>query len=99
LLANSCLFTDRALTAAEIAALKGASAGGLALGTPEGPRLSVGRNGDSLTISWVNTNGGRRQRTGSLTNVDWQDVTIQPGTTSVTQSTSVTSAFYRWVQP
>jgi hypothetical protein len=96
LLANSFLFVDRAFTPEQIASLNGPTAGGIVFGNP---RLSVSPNEDSLTISWSNTNGGRLQRTTSLTNPDWQDVTVPVGATSVTEPTTGTSAFYRWFQP
>ena len=99
LLANSFLFVDRALAPEQIASLNGPAAGGIVLGTGAPPRLSVTRDGGSLTISWSDTNGGRLQRTESLTNPDWQDVPVQAGATSVTQTASGPSAFFRWVQP
>ncbi|HEX7859970.1 MAG TPA: hypothetical protein VF773_06580 [Verrucomicrobiae bacterium] len=66
---------------------------------PAGPTLTATRNGETLTISWTGATGGRLQRTTSLSSLNWQDVSVPAGATSVNEPITGTMAFYRWVQP
>lgn len=98
-LVNSFLITDRALTAEQVASLGSPTAAGLSMDTPEtGPEATITRDGNNITITWTDGTGPFQvQKTTSLTDPDWQNVTTTPGENSVTEAITGAAAFYRIV--
>jgi hypothetical protein len=51
-----------------------------------------------VTISWEGTAGVRLQKSTSLTNPDWQDVSGSDGASSVNDAISDPEAYYRLIR-
>jgi hypothetical protein len=60
---------------------------------------SIVRNGANVTISWDGAAGVRLQKSTSLTNPDWQDVSGSDGASSVSDTISNPEAYYRLIRP
>jgi hypothetical protein len=91
---RSIAFTDRALSAAEIAALGEPNAEGIFA-----RRLRVSRDGVSVLLNWDGTPTMRLQRIARLSNAAWQDVPGTLGGSSFSELALSNAAFYRLVSP
>jgi glycerophosphoryl diester phosphodiesterase len=87
---NSIAFTDRTLSAPEVAALGGPRAEGIFA-----QRAHVTRAGTAVNITWAGAANVRLQKATSLSNPDWQDVPGTLGANSFAESTPTGTAFYR----
>jgi endonuclease/exonuclease/phosphatase family metal-dependent hydrolase len=90
---NSVAFTDRTLSAADVAALGGPRAEGIFV-----RRLRAQRNGADLSLTWYGASNTRLQRTASLSSPNWQDVPGTANADSYTQPATNSAAFFRLIQ-
>ncbi len=60
---------------------------------------SVSASGNSLTLAWSGAAGLKLQKSTSLTSPNWQDVAGSDGKSSVTETISGETAFYRLIKP
>lgn len=90
LYAASIAFVDRALSAAEIAALGPPNADGIFV-----KRLRVRYAGDMVRLSWIGASNTRLQKSPSLQNPNWEDVPNTLGATAYSEPAPTTPAFYR----
>lgn len=89
-------FVDRALTAAEIAALGGPKAGGIFPG--RALKASVAREGDELLLSWVGGKGPFQvQRTASLFSSEWDNASPPSYERMFSEPMSAETQFFRVV--
>jgi len=87
---SSIAFTDRTMTAAEIAALGGPKTEGIFV-----QRLRGTYNGTNLVVTWTGLPNVRLQKTVSVSNPNWQDVPGTLGASSFTETAPDRMAFYR----
>jgi hypothetical protein len=94
---SSFFFTGRTMTAAEILALGGPKAHGIA--TPEPPlRATISRQGSSVELSWTGGEGPFQiQRTDTLTAPLWQDVGAPTLMSNATILSNGEASFFRIV--
>jgi hypothetical protein len=90
----SVAFTDRVLSAAEIAVLGASAADGIFV-----RRLRIARNGSSLQLTWRSAPNLRLERTANLRLISWQPITGTLSSNSYTTSPSGISGFYRLETP
>jgi hypothetical protein len=84
-------FTDRSLSAAEVAALGGPRADGIFL------RLHIAYDGQSVEVTWPGSANVKLQRTVGLSPVDWQDVPDTLGASSCIETVTIEAGYFRLV--
>jgi len=87
---SSIAFTDRRLSAAEVAALGGPRAEGIFV-----RRLNATWNGSSVVFTWSAGTNVRLQKSNSLSLPVWQDVAGTLGAGDYSAAASTSGAFYR----
>jgi hypothetical protein len=90
---SSFAFTDRTMSPTEIQALGGPKDLGIFVRTL--PGLSIGRDGDDLTLTWRGGTGIRLQRALTLAPASWQDVAGTLAASTFTESLGDNARFYR----
>ena len=90
---SSITFTDRTLSAAEIAALGGPRAEGIFV-----RRLSANRNGADVLLTWIAAANTRLQGATALSPLNWQDIGGTVGASSYAQPVTNSAAFFRLVE-
>ena len=90
---NSVAFTDRTMSAAEIAALGGPRAEGIFV-----RRLRAARNGPDVSLTWGGAGNVRLQRATILSPANWQDVPGTLGASGYIQPPTNASTFFRLLQ-
>jgi hypothetical protein len=86
----SIAFTDRVMSAAELSALGGPNAEGIFV-----RRLRVSRDGGNVVFNWTGAPNLRLQKTSSLADPDWEDVSGTLGASTFTETSPADGAFYR----
>jgi len=91
---NSVAFTDRTLSAAEIAALGGPRPEGIFV-----RKLRATLEGPDVSLAWSGAANTRLQRETTPSPASWQEVSGTSGASQYTQPATNSSAFFRLVQP
>lgn len=89
----SFAFVDRALSAAELAALGGPHAEGIFV-----RRLQIARSNPGVSLAWNGASNVRLQVSETLSPATWSDVPGTLGTSGYTNATATGTAFYRLVR-
>jgi hypothetical protein len=93
---SSFLFTDRTMSASEIAALGGPKARGILVPAPP-INVSIALQGTNVLLNWTGDSPFQLQKTTSLTNISWQNVGSSTNGTNATIPINSDQTFFRVV--